>query len=96
MDFFFYTLWNICRWFLDPNTSNKVHAVLTFAGVEEFVEPKWIPRSMVSEFVSERCIFFLSLTNDDGQLLIGWGGRLRIQFGRLSRFLGARGPHQDC
>jgi hypothetical protein len=46
-DWIFWAIWNVGKWFLDPVTRNKVKAVVTFAGVEEFVDRKWIPKSMV-------------------------------------------------
>lgn len=42
----FYGLWNIVRWFLDPVTQAKIKPVLTFAGVQEFIDDEWIPVSM--------------------------------------------------
>jgi hypothetical protein len=46
-DWLYWTIWNVAKWFLDPVTRNKVHPVMTFGGVEEFIERKYIPKTMV-------------------------------------------------
>ena len=53
-------LWNIVKWFLDPVTQAKVKPVLYLAGVQEFVDDEFIPRSMGGE-----CDFEFDLSGGD-------------------------------
>eukprot|EP01031_Cornospumella_fuschlensis_P043466 gene43466-53142_t len=45
-DLFFTALWNVGKWFLDPVTRDKVQPMLMFHGVQQFVDDKYIPKSM--------------------------------------------------
>lgn len=61
----FWSLWNIVKWFVDPNTRNKVAAVVYLAGVQEFVDDEHIPSRIVSTCQLLYCLrisLFLSLS----------------------------------
>lgn len=54
----FWSLWNIVKWFIDPNTRNKVAAVVYLAGVQEFVDDDNIPGHMVrSNNYQRTCLY---------------------------------------
>ena len=58
-DFVFYAIWSVAQWFVDDATRDKVKPMMYLYGVEEFIDRKHIPVSMVTQYARSKIFIFL-------------------------------------
>lgn len=59
-DFLFYALWNVGKWFIDPATRDNVMPMLAYSGVQQYIDDKYIPASMVSTLLHPQSAFLFA------------------------------------